>query len=369
MSSSYLFGYNTNDGDGCSLTCDIESGWTWSGGSRTSKDTCLEIWGDGIRFNTNSTYWDGGNKISGDGCSSTCTIETGYSWSGGTISSVDTCSLIWGDGRRIAPETWDDQNAINGDGWSSTWTVETGFSWSGGSSTNKDTWTAICGDSKKIIGHEAWEDGNVVNGDGCSSTCTIETGYSWSGGTISSVDICTLKCGDGKKFPSEFCDDGNLDNNDGWSSTCKVETGFTCIDGDTNNRDICSEVCGDGIVYVDTATNWDDGNLLDGDGCSHDWLVEYGYTWNGGTPSSPDVCKAKCGDGILLSDVEQCDDGDIKIGDGCDTYQCVGGISTSADAWSLLYIVPNITSVTSGNTAEVSFSHAMKQASISLNDL
>ena len=186
--------------------------------------------------------------------------------------------------------------------------------------------------AKKIIGYEAWEDGNVVNGDGCSSTCTIETGYSWSGGTISSVDICTLKCGDGKKFPSEFCDDGNLDNNDGWSSTCKVETGFTCIDGDTNNRDICSEVCGDGIVYVDTATNWDDGNLLDGDGCSHDWLVEYGYTWNGGTPSSPDVCKAKCGDGILLSNVEQCDDGNIKIGDGCDTYQCIGGISTSADA-------------------------------------
>ena len=111
-----------------------------------------------------------------------------------------------------------------------------------------------------------------------------------------------------------------MDNNDGCSSTCKVETGFTCIGGDTNNRDICSEVCGDGVVYVDTATNWDDGNLLDGDGCSHDWLVEYGYTWNGGTPSSPDVCKAKCGDGILLSNVEQCDDGNIKISDGCDTY-------------------------------------------------
>ena len=76
----------------------IESGWTWSGGSQTSKDTCLEIWGDGIRFNINSTYWDDGDNKNGDGCSSTCSIESGWICSGGSNTIRDLWKEIWGDG-------------------------------------------------------------------------------------------------------------------------------------------------------------------------------------------------------------------------------------------------------------------------------
>lgn len=35
---------------------------------------------------------DDGNKINGDGCSSTCEVETGYTCNGGSPSSKDTCS-------------------------------------------------------------------------------------------------------------------------------------------------------------------------------------------------------------------------------------------------------------------------------------
>ena len=80
MSSSDLFGYNTNDGDGCSLTWDIESGWTWSGGSQTSKDTCLELWGDDK------------NTTPNDGCSLDCktdTTETGMKEDGRVIVIMD----------------------------------------------------------------------------------------------------------------------------------------------------------------------------------------------------------------------------------------------------------------------------------------
>ena len=47
-----------------------------------------------------STFCDDGNNINGDGCNSLCAIETGYSWSGGSLSTKDTWNEIWGDGIR-----------------------------------------------------------------------------------------------------------------------------------------------------------------------------------------------------------------------------------------------------------------------------
>ena len=67
----------------------------------TTKDTCLEVWGDGKRFNSNSTYWDDGNTYNGDGCSSTCKVESGYSCTGGSSSVKDIWSDIWCDGKRF----------------------------------------------------------------------------------------------------------------------------------------------------------------------------------------------------------------------------------------------------------------------------
>ena len=111
-------------------------------------------------------------------------------WSTGFYSSAGAtvCNPQCGDGRRVGSEACDDQNTSNGDGWSSTCTIETGFTWSGGGVNSNDVWSTICGDGKKVVGKEACEDGNLVNGDGCSSTWAVETGYSCSGGTISHVD-------------------------------------------------------------------------------------------------------------------------------------------------------------------------------------
>ena len=76
------------------------------------KDTCLEIWGDGIKFNTNSTYWDDGNKISGDGCSLTCDFESGWTWNEGSNTIRDLWKEIWGDGIKFNTIStyWDDGN-------------------------------------------------------------------------------------------------------------------------------------------------------------------------------------------------------------------------------------------------------------------
>ena len=143
---------NDIDSDGCSSTCDVESGYLWLGGDNNSPD----IWercGDGVRTSSSSSYWDDGNILSGDGCSSTWFIETGYSWNGGSSTTKDTCSEIWGDGKRynLNSTYWDDGNTNEGDGWSSLWSIESNWKCSGGNSINKDTWNQIVDEGMFII--------------------------------------------------------------------------------------------------------------------------------------------------------------------------------------------------------------------------
>jgi cysteine-rich repeat protein len=69
--------------------------------------------------------------------------------------------------------------------------------------------------------------------------------------------------------------------------------------------------CGNGILTSDETC--DDGNTLDGDGCSKDCkTIEKG--WQCRVPGKP--CTPKCGDGII-SGTETCDDGNTASGDGC----------------------------------------------------
>ena len=62
-----------------------------------------------------------------------------------------------------------------------------------------------------------------MNGDGCSSSCLIEPKFTCTGGTINTKDTCKTVCGDGYRLETEQWDDGNLVNGDGWSSNCKNE--------------------------------------------------------------------------------------------------------------------------------------------------
>lgn len=70
-------------------------------------------------------------------------------------------------------------------------------------------------------------------------------------------------------------------------------------------------VCGDEVLRGDEEC--DDGGLDDGDGCDASCLVEDGYDCGDDEPSE---CETICGDGIVVGD-EQCDDGDTEQGDGC----------------------------------------------------
>ena len=123
-----------------------------------------------------------------------------------------------GNGLLDPGEHCDDGNFNDGDGCSSTCQIEVGFSCAipGHACT-----ASTCGNNT-LEGLEQCDDGNLRPYDGCSPTCTREAVCPIGGSG------CIAICGDGIKFPTEDCDDGNLTNGDGCSSTCHVEVGATC---------------------------------------------------------------------------------------------------------------------------------------------
>ncbi len=54
---------------------------------------CEEVCGDGVRVG-NAHECDDGNTVDGDGCSSSCEIETGYHCSGESPASADKCERV-----------------------------------------------------------------------------------------------------------------------------------------------------------------------------------------------------------------------------------------------------------------------------------
>jgi len=213
----------------------------------------------------------------GDGCSSTCTIEIGYSCTGGHISNPDTCSGIWGDGLKMGGEDWDDNNTNDNDGCSSLCVIEIGYTCTSGSVFMSDTCNEVWGDGLKFATISTfWDDGNTIAGDGWDESCMEETGYICTGGTASSPDTCSEICGDGLKIGSEAWDDSNTNDNDGWDSTCIIETDSDWIGGDPSNPDNCDIICGNGIMLstLDHTQHWDDGNIIGGDGWDGNCHVE-----------------------------------------------------------------------------------------------
>jgi cysteine-rich repeat protein len=179
---------DSTSGDGWSSTCIVETGFQWIGGTITTVDTWSEICGDSIRVGTEEC--DDGGVGPGFGCDGSWNVEIGYQWLGGSSTTIDTCSEICGDGIRFnSLVTYcDDGNNIDGDGWSSSCGIENGFVCAGGTSTTPDTCSVIWGDGI-VAGIETCDDGNVISGDGWSFDCSVETGFEWSQGSSGS-SIC-----------------------------------------------------------------------------------------------------------------------------------------------------------------------------------
>jgi len=386
---------NNNNGDGCSSTCQIETGYTCNGSPSVCTKPPAAVCGNG-KLETGEAC-DDGNVINGDGCSSTYQVENNFTCSGTPSHCVakppPPPPPVCGNGKVESGEACDDGNTTNGDGCSSTCGIETGYTCNGSPSVCHLVNTAKCGNGIVETG-ESCDDGNTTNGDGCSSNCAVETGYVCTG---SPTSYCTpiSTCGNGKIEAGEQCDDGNTINGDGCSSQCKIETGFVCTGTIKSTCHPSGPYCGDG--NIDANEQCDDGNKNNGDGCSSTCQVETGYACGGkpsvcistskkycichntGSAANPyntisisenavcahltqhgdtpgpchgdniSACKGDpplptgftcasapnptCGNGIVESP-ETCDDGNTKSGDGCSStcvtepnYTCIGSPS------------------------------------------
>jgi cysteine-rich repeat protein len=137
---------------------------------------------------------------------------------------------------------------------------------------------------------------------------------------VQAVCISNL-CGNGVVDPGEVCDDGNIMNGDGCSSDCKSK-----------------EACGNGIV--DPGEVCDDGNTVNGQcggsagsGCNEDSDCGTGVKCIADMCSNDCKSRQTCGNGIVDFD-EVCDDGNTTngtCGDGspCDTDLDCAGIGSA----------------------------------------
>ncbi len=211
-----------------------------------------------------------------------------------------------------------------------------------------------CGDSITQSLYEQCDDGSSLNqnlADACRPTCilarcgdgVVDTSEGCDNGSENSDTLadacrgdCTLSsCGDGIKDSDEECD-GGPDNLPGCSDLCvitatcgdgTIEAGAEACDNGTDNSDTDADACrtncqsaycGDGVL--DTGETCDDGVANSNEGIDACRL---------------DCSLPTCGDGVVDTD-EDCDDGDTLLGmNGCsatcsDSSLCGDGVIQSS---------------------------------------
>jgi cysteine-rich repeat protein len=167
--------------------------------------------------------------------------DAGYHLEGGACLSDQRACIVTGG---VGSQVW------RAGGWEacSPSTCSAGYQLSLGSCI-----PAGCGNGLVEVG-EACDDGNLIASDGCTAACAVAV------------------CGDGLiRTGVEGCDDGNLltDVCNYGATSCTV-CSATCavVAGET-------DFCGDGLL--DAAELCDDGNGVDGDGCTSACLCGSGY--------------------------------------------------------------------------------------------
>ena len=309
---------NNDDTDGCSATCTVEPAFgctTGAGGT----SACIPIQNAACGDSTVSSgeQCDDGDTDPGDGCSATCQVETGFVCS--TVGQQCEAIAYCGDGflKGDGSENCDDGNRSPVDGCDGSCNILPNFICPNPGQLCQST--VVCGDSL-ITGNETCDDGDAISGDGCSSLCRAEAGFNCRGGGATPVPgdcvpVAEESCGDSALAASEFCDDGNLVPTDGCTAECTIMPGYDCPNGPGA---LCVQVgsCGDGLVNV-FGEQCDDDNNISGDGCTATCKAEALFD----CPAAGGVCTSTvhCGDGIV-NGAEACDDGghaDTGIDDGC----------------------------------------------------
>jgi len=108
----------TKSGDGCGATCQLEPGYVCPAGQSCRKTVCGNKVKEGSEQCDDTDLSNGEVDLPFDGCYH-CIAEPNC--------SAGACISACGDGQRFANEPCDDGNTFDGDGCSATCTIETGY--------------------------------------------------------------------------------------------------------------------------------------------------------------------------------------------------------------------------------------------------
>jgi cysteine-rich repeat protein len=208
---------------GCNpTTCAITTNYYCSG----TPSVCVHsVCGDGLRA-PNEQCDDGpgtvnapGTPVGSDGCSATCTVESGY-----VCPPNLSCKPVCGNNVLQPGESCEEVSAgCSNCAIKATYDCDV---------NGKNCAKTVCGAANTgtpvVQRGEGCDDGNDIAGDGCSPTCQLEPTFTHdASGTPSNT---ANPCGDGFKTVSEGCDDGNRTAGDGCSAICTEESGWTCAE-------------------------------------------------------------------------------------------------------------------------------------------
>lgn len=273
--------------------------WTSSGWFGTLTGRC----GDGVadQFGGYQEECDDGNNVDGDGCSAACTVELGFD----CPPPYTACRVVvCGDGRwdpfKGGQEQCEDGNTIDGDGCSATCTLDVGTS----------EWTAL----PLPLG--------ITHHDFDLRSCAGCSGESWYEITLAPRQRLHVQVEtdfEGRLSIVAIDEDSGREYDVGASASLTAGHSTELVTGNDNSVPRLLRIkvrglpqrrlsftlnaqvehsnapCGDGSVTEDEQC--DDGNAMDGDGCTSDCVLEPGYACNG-QPSScqlapmGDLCSA-----------------------------------------------------------------------------
>jgi LPXTG-motif cell wall-anchored protein len=311
---------NTNCG-GCGIVC--SAGKQCVSGSCQSVQTC----GNGVK--EGSEQCDDGNPNNGDGCSATCQIE---------LCNPGCMSPTW-----IGDDECDQSCNVGA------------CNWDGGDCG------AVCGNETTETGEQC-DDGNTNYGDGCSATCQNEVADNDDDGIADTQDNCqttynpdqTDTDNDGK---GDACDNCKMNANANQADADADGVGNVCDNcptmSNTNQKDTDNDRIGDVCDNCPTVANqtqadsdcngigdsceipipinggwseWSECSATCGGGtqtrtCTNPALANGGNNCEGNSTKVCNIegCASICGNNDMESG-EQCDDGNLVNGDGCNIF-------------------------------------------------